>query len=260
MFEVADKYERQMGRWSRQLAPLLIEFASIPEGAVVLDVGCGTGSLATAIAALTSAARIVGIDASESFIEYARSRCTDPRVSYTHGDARALAYQDGSFDCCLSLLTVNHVADAPQAVGEMRRVTKHGGVVATAMWDGTGDNAFNDCFWDAAITLDSSVTRASERAGAFSSAPALSTLWRSAGLERVETEQLKMPFGFASFVELWNRYLEGQGPSGAYIASLPENRRDALREKLREIVLGDRVESAFSLQASAWAVRGVVPR
>lgn len=38
----AEAYERLMGRWSRRLAPLLIEFADVREGDRVLDVGSGT--------------------------------------------------------------------------------------------------------------------------------------------------------------------------------------------------------------------------
>ncbi len=38
-------YEAQMGRWSRRLAPLLIDFASVKDAERVVDVGCGTGSL-----------------------------------------------------------------------------------------------------------------------------------------------------------------------------------------------------------------------
>jgi SAM-dependent methyltransferase len=41
-----DGYELQMGRWSRRLAPLFIEFAGIGQARRVLDVGCGTGNLA----------------------------------------------------------------------------------------------------------------------------------------------------------------------------------------------------------------------
>jgi ubiquinone/menaquinone biosynthesis C-methylase UbiE len=259
MFEVAENYERQMGRWSRQLAPLLIEFVSIPEGAIVLDVGCGTGSLATTVVTLTRAAQIVGIDASKNFIEYARSHAVYPGVSFTTGDAQKLAYPDASFDYCLSSLAINHIKNAPQAVREMQRVTKPGGVVATAMWDGTGANPFNDCFWDVAIALDASVTRASERQGAYSSAEALSSLWRSAGLDCVETKRLEIPVGFASFAEFWSRYIDGQGPSAAYVVALPEDHREALKQKLREHVLRDRSDGAFGLQASAWAVRGNVP-
>jgi ubiquinone/menaquinone biosynthesis C-methylase UbiE len=45
-FQSADAYERLMGGWSRRLAPLLIRFGGLADGDRVLDVGCGTGSLA----------------------------------------------------------------------------------------------------------------------------------------------------------------------------------------------------------------------
>ena len=47
MFEVAEAYEAWMGRWSRQLAPLFVEFVGVQEGEKVLDAGCGTGSLSS---------------------------------------------------------------------------------------------------------------------------------------------------------------------------------------------------------------------
>jgi ubiquinone/menaquinone biosynthesis C-methylase UbiE len=43
MFEAGEAYEAMMGRWSRQLAPLFIDFVEVRDGDKVLDVGCGTG-------------------------------------------------------------------------------------------------------------------------------------------------------------------------------------------------------------------------
>ena len=45
MYEVAKAYKVEMGRWSRQLARLFVEFAGVRDGETVVDVGCGTGSL-----------------------------------------------------------------------------------------------------------------------------------------------------------------------------------------------------------------------
>jgi SAM-dependent methyltransferase len=259
MFEVAEAYARQMGRWSRQLAPLLIEFVGVREGDQILDAGCGTGSVSRAIAELTKATKIIGIDASKGFIEYAQARNSDPRVSFELGDAQKLSFSDSTFGKCLSLLVVNHIPDTPKAVMEMRRVTKRGGVIATAMWDGTGGNEFNDCLWDVALSLDPAVERPAERHGSYSSPAALSALWTDAGLTNIEVKDLTISCGFASFDEFWNRYLEGQGPSRAYVVALPDNRREVLKQRLREHVLRGRPDGAFALQAKAWAVRGIVP-
>ena len=259
MFEVAEAYERQMGRWSRQLAPLLIEFAGVDAGERVLDVGCGTGSLSIAIARLTAAGSIVGIDASKGFIEYARAQNSDPRVSFELGDGQNLSYPEASFDRCVSLLVVNHIPDTPKALNEICRVTKPGGVVATAMWDGTGGNEFNDRMWNVAVTIDANVTPASKRAGTYSSPAELTTLWRDAGLIEVDVTSLVMRFEYASFADYWQRFLEGQGPAGAYVMSLAKERREALWQKLHQDIFGNRPDGSFSLQAKAWAVRGVVP-
>ena len=68
MFEIADAYELMMGRWSRQLAPLFVDFVGVQEGERVLDVGCGTGSLSATLARVTKTSEIVGIDPSTGFI------------------------------------------------------------------------------------------------------------------------------------------------------------------------------------------------
>ena len=71
-----DGYELQMGRWSRRLAPLFIQFAGIAGGQRVLDVGCGTGSLTFELGSDPDIAlmRIQGIDLTPAYIEHARRR------------------------------------------------------------------------------------------------------------------------------------------------------------------------------------------
>jgi ubiquinone/menaquinone biosynthesis C-methylase UbiE len=135
MFEVGEAYESMMGRWSRQLAPRFIDFVGVMDGERVLDVGCGTGSLAGTLARITKASKIVGIDPSSGFIEYARAQNADPRVTFEVGDAQQLHYPNASFDRCMALLAVDYFPDARKAASEMCRVTRKAGIVATAMWD-----------------------------------------------------------------------------------------------------------------------------
>jgi ubiquinone/menaquinone biosynthesis C-methylase UbiE len=257
MFEVAEAYEVMMGWWSRQLAPLFVEFVGVQDGDVVLDVGCGTGSLSSTLARITRAAKIVGIDPSAGFIQAARSQISDPRVTIELGDAQNLPYPDASFDRCMALLIVNFIPDAPKAAKEMRRVTKPGGVVATVMWDASPANELNQCLWIAARALDPTLKRPANMPGSYGSAEALSTLLADAGLGGIEVTDLMISCQFSSFEENWRRYLTGEGPNGAYVLGLSEERREALKEKLRENVFGNRPDGPFALKGKAWAVRGV---
>ena len=95
----------------------------------MLDVGCGTGSLTTILAKPTGASKIVGIEPSSGFVDYARSQNADPRVTFEVGDAQQLPYPDASFDRCMALLAVDYIPDARKAALEMRRVTKKAGIV-----------------------------------------------------------------------------------------------------------------------------------
>src|SRR5215510_3025051 len=67
-------YEQLMGRWTRRLAPLLIEFGGLADGEHVLDVGCGTGSVSYALPDAADVASVTGIDQSEVYLDYARQR------------------------------------------------------------------------------------------------------------------------------------------------------------------------------------------
>jgi ubiquinone/menaquinone biosynthesis C-methylase UbiE len=133
-FGDAEAYEQMMGRWSRRLAPLLIRFGGLADGDCVLDVGCGTGSLTFTLPEIANVASVTGIDPADSFVEFARSRSTDPRTSFHTADARALPFENNSFDRVFSMLVLQFIPDAARAVAEMRRVVRLGGTVTAAVW------------------------------------------------------------------------------------------------------------------------------
>ena len=139
-FDVHDAagYEQLMGRWSKKLAPLFIDFAGLANGEKILDVGCGTGSLTFALTKFSDLAEISAIDYSPVFVEAANRRNTDPRVRIQQADACALPFEDCTFDRALALLVLHFVPEAGKAVAEMRRVVRSGGVVAAVVWDHLG--------------------------------------------------------------------------------------------------------------------------
>ena len=115
------------------------------------------------------------------------------------------------------------------------------------------------CLWNAAVAIDPTAKRPAETRRSYGSAERLSNLWKDAGLTDIEVTALTMAWQFSSFDELWQRYLAGEGPGGAYVVGLQEDRRKALRQRLWQDVLRGRGDGPFTFQAKAWAVRGVVP-
>ena len=127
-------YEQLMGRWSRKLAPLFIDFAGVADGEKIFDVGCGTGSLTFALARAADLGEIAAIDYSPVFVEEAIQRNSDPRIKIRQADACDLPFEDGAFDRSLALLVLHFVPEA-ESGRRMRRVARKGGVVAAAVWD-----------------------------------------------------------------------------------------------------------------------------
>ncbi|HET6948299.1 MAG TPA: methyltransferase domain-containing protein [bacterium] len=254
----AAAYERFMGRWSRRLAPLLIDFAEVADGDRVLDVGSGTGNLALELSARRRV-DVVGIDPSTAFVEHARTRAAGGRIRFDIGDAQALPYEDASFDACLALLVINHIPDPRRVVSEMRRVTRPGGRVAAAVWDYGEGMTMLRAFWDAAGALDPSAASHHEGHMPYCRKGELSVLWTETGLQGVEETALNLPMEFPSFDDYWAPFLGGQGPGGSYVAGLSTDRREALRERVRREVGVEDPARPITLQARAWAVRGSTP-
>ena len=147
-------YELFLGRWTRTLAPRLLDFSEFaPEGAL-LDVGTGTGSLAGAMSARWPSRQIVGIDIADLYIDYAREQTKGPQPAFEIGDAARLRHDDGAFVGTTAQLVLNFVPNANAAVSEMRRVTRRGGVVVAAVWDFRGGLVYQRMFWDTAAGID----------------------------------------------------------------------------------------------------------
>ena len=109
----------------------------------VLEVGCGTGALAAALA--ERGARVWGIDAEPEMLAVARQR-VPAGVGLKEGRAEALPFKDGWFDRVVMRLSL-HLFDRPAAIAEARRVLGPDGRLAIA----TFDPAHFDGFWLNAI-------------------------------------------------------------------------------------------------------------
>jgi SAM-dependent methyltransferase len=256
MWAVGSAYEAYVGRWSRLVAAAFLRWLEQPAGRRWLDVGCGTGALTETILAVADPAGVVGVDPAEGFLANARARIGDPRARFHRADAQALPLADRRFDAVVSGLALNFVPDPRRAVAEFARVITVGGTAAAYVWDYAEGMAMMRHFWDAAITLDAHASAGDEgRRFALCQPEPLRQLWTDAGLGQVAVRAIEVPTVFADFDDFWQPFLGGQGPAPAYVMSLSEAHRDALRDTLRRR-LPTAADGTIALTARAWAVRG----
>jgi hypothetical protein len=132
-------------------------------------------------------------------------------------------------------------------------------VGAAAVWDYGGGMEMLRAFWDEAVALDPASEPRDERHMPACRPGELVALWRAAGLLAVREEPLAVPLTFSSFEDFWSPFRAGQGPAGAHVASLSEGARRDLEHRLRRRLLGEGGDRSITLNARAWAVRGMVP-
>jgi len=252
-----DAYEKYMGRWSRPLARVFVEWLHPEPSAHWLDVGCGTGALTSVICALCEPASVVACDPSVPFIEHAWNNNADTRASFVIAGADSLPRREGGFDIVVSGLVLNFLPDPGQFMASVRERLRPGGTVAAYVWDYAHGMEFLRCFWDEAVDSDPRAAAFDEgRRFPLCQPEALVSLFHAARLAQVETVLLDIPTNFSDFDDYWTPFLRGTGPAPSYVASLDPQSRDLLRERLKLRLHRDS-DKRIQLRARAWAVRGL---
>lgn len=258
-WSAGDTYEPYVGRWSRLVAAEFVDWLAVGRGARWLDVGCGTGALTRTILDRASPRQVIGVDASEAFLGFARNSIRDPRVEFRIGDARALPVDEASFDGAVAGLVLNFVPEPAKALAEMSRAVRRGGIISVYVWDYPGEMQLMRRFWNAAAALDPAARELDEgRRFPICNPEALRVLFAEAGLREIRDRAIDVPTVFRDFDDYWSPFLGGQGPAPGYCVSLPEAKREALRQKLHaELPIAS--DGSIHLTARALAVRGFRP-
>jgi ubiquinone/menaquinone biosynthesis C-methylase UbiE len=131
----AEGYERAivasiLEPWSKEL----LRHVPPRPGERVLDVACGTGVVARAVAPLVGqAGHVTGLDLSEPFVAWAATVPVEgATIEWIAGDAQALPFDDGQFDLVYCQQGLQFMPDRQRAVAEMRRVLRPDGRVGIA--------------------------------------------------------------------------------------------------------------------------------
>lgn len=243
----AAAWERWAGWYEANARPLAEWFCrtvGAGPGRTILDVGCGAGFPALALAArVGTGGRVVATDVSPDMTEVVARRARAlglDGLAVRTADAAALPFEDGSFDavtCCTALMLCR---DPARAAAEMRRVLRPGGRVAVAVWDARERSPYFDLALEAMASV-MPAPRGPDSPGPFRlAAPgALEAVMRAAGFTDIAIENCPIAFDCASPEE--------------YVASFVELSRAA--ERLAALPEGEagRLRAALAVRAKAWA-------
>ncbi|MFC6715483.1 class I SAM-dependent methyltransferase [Branchiibius cervicis] len=249
-FEVAaDAYQAFMGRYADPLADRLMSILAPTSGQRALDVGAGSGAVASRLAHFLGEAAVSAVDPSPPFV--AALRTSLPNADVRLASAESLPFADVTFDLVIAQLVVQFMTDAARGLTEMVRVTRPGGRVAVSVWDFSGGRSPLSLFWQAAGELFDDVPDESGQLGTKSGE--LARLLDAAGLSLVTDTEVAVDLVYDSFESWWQPYELGVGPAGAYFSTLDSAGREELRQRCAQ-----RLPSAPGPHhAVAWLAIGV---
>jgi len=255
-FDDSAAYERFMGRWSRAVAPIFLEWLGAGRRASWLDVGCGTGILAETLLELCAPASVHAVDPAPAQVQAAARGAAAGRATFQIADARKLPFANASFDVVASALVLNFIAERPPALAEMRRVARPGGLVGAYVWDFVQE-----------LSPSGPLRRAMRRFGVecpgipgteASRLDALRAVFQGAALEQIETRTIDICLAYADFQDFWQAQTPGYAPTTKIIAAMKESERARLMRAVQS-ALPSGPNGSIEYCARANAIKARVP-
>jgi hypothetical protein len=159
------------------------------------------------------------------------------------------------------MLAIDVIPEPERAVGEMRRVTRSGGVVACGTFDFWGGFAAEHMLVDTGAVLDEGLRALRDylRDRPLARPDGQAQLWRQTGFTDVVEVPIVVSFDFESFDDYWTSMTAGPNRSAQRIRAMSAERRDAIQRHVKVAYLTGASDGPRSYAAIIRAVRGIVP-
>jgi SAM-dependent methyltransferase len=243
--------ERSARNWSGTAGPYSRSFAHLCAGTIapllegigdvigglrgkdLLDVGCGTGTLAARASDL--GARVTGVDPDPQMLELSRQSVSG--VTLHEGGVPNLPFEPGSFQAVTANFVVNHVNDPRAAVADLTRVCATDGAVAVTIWP-SGPSAMN-ALWADVMSASRAIAVPPEHLPANKdferTKDGLAQLLTGAGLSHVQTKALSWNFRIA-VDDLWAGPAGGVAGIGKIVTSQTPSMQAAMKRHYERLV------------------------
>jgi len=253
-FSDGTAYEQFMGRWTRAVGTIFLDWLAPPTDTRWLDIGCGTGVFTDLIVSTCSPAKVVAIDPSEPQIELARKKPIAQRADFRVADAQTLPFSDGAFGVVVSALVINFIPDRPRALAEMRRVCHPGGVIAGYVWDFAAQRSPNSPI---RFGLNQVGAKPPPVPGTEDSRlEGLTSLFAGGKLTDIATRTVDVTISFPDFNDFWRSQTPSYIPMGKMIEALTETDREKVIESVRaKLPIGPDGRVTCSARANAIKAR-----
>jgi ubiquinone/menaquinone biosynthesis C-methylase UbiE len=249
-------YDQLMAPWSRAVGKQFLDWLALPPGLRWLDVGCGTGAFTELLLGEANPREVSAVDPAEDQIAYARTKPTGRRVNFRQAGAQKLPFADRDFDAAAMALVITFVPDPAQALAEMKRVVKPGGMLATYVWDFLGKGNTQQPLREAVEARGIPVLPTPGHI--HSRLENLKTIFTRAGLDAVSVRPIEIEISYANFDEYWTAQTGFANTVVQHMRKLTEAHVEELKADLREHLPRDK-NGRIVYRAWANAAKGRVP-
>lgn len=230
----AETYEHYLGpALADPFTRLLLEIVSPQRGECVLDLACGTGSVARHVAPMLGAdGTVLALDINPDMLAVGRAQAapTGARIKWREGSAERLELQDESFDLVLCQQGLQFFPDPPASLREIRRVLAPTGRVGVSVWQSLEQSPLNKAIFEA--TARHLGVTVADVGSAFSlgDADELRALLSDAGFQHVEVHPRSLEVSLPSPERFVQLMVMGAATSVPLFAQLDALARDEMIE------------------------------